>query len=74
MKSQSVASRKSELEAARKSLRKAEKSQAKAQAKADQKEYDRNHAQLKRQQAFHSALLAAQVRRGKKQSKRDGAA
>lgn len=44
-----------------------------AQAKADRKEYDRNHAQLKRQQAFHSALLAAQLRRGKKQATRNGA-
>jgi hypothetical protein len=47
--------------------RKAEKSQK----KAAKKEYERNHAQLKRQQAFHAALLAAQVKRNKKQAKRD---
>lgn len=51
--------------AAKKADRKAEKSREKA---AD-KEYKRNHAQLKRQQAFHSTLLAAQVRRGKKRAK-----
>jgi hypothetical protein len=46
--------------------RKAEKSRK----KAAKKEYERNHAQLKRQQAFHAALLAAQFRRNKKQAKR----
>jgi hypothetical protein len=42
------------------------------QAKADRKEYDRNHAQQKRQQALHSTLLAAQVKRGKREAKRQG--
>ena len=51
----------------KKLARRAEKSRKKAAAK----EYDRNHAQLKRQQAMHAVLLAAQVRLGKKQARRD---
>jgi hypothetical protein len=51
----------------KKIARKAEKSRKKAAGK----EYDRNHAQLKRQQALHAVLLAAQVRRGRKQAKRE---
>jgi hypothetical protein len=47
--------------------RKAEKSRK----KAAKKEYERNHAQLKRQQAFHAVLLAAQVKRNRKQAKRE---
>ena len=43
----------------------------KADKKAAKKQVDRNHAPLKRQQAMHSTLLAAQVRRGEKQAKRD---
>jgi hypothetical protein len=43
----------------------------KAQKRAARKAYDRNHAQLKRQQAFHAVLLASQRRRGKKQAKRE---
>jgi hypothetical protein len=42
----------------------------KAQKKAAKKAYDRNHAQLKRQQVMHASLLASQQRRGKKQAKR----
>jgi hypothetical protein len=47
--------------------RKAEKTRK----KAVKKEYERNHAQLKRQQAFHAVLLAGQVKRNKSQAKRD---
>jgi hypothetical protein len=53
----------------KKLVKKAEKSRK----KAAKKEYDRNHAQLKRQQAMHGVLLAAQVKRGKKQSRRKSA-
>jgi hypothetical protein len=42
----------------------------KAHKRAAKKAYDRNHAQLKRQQAMHASLLAAQLKRGKKQAKR----
>ena len=45
----------------------------KAQKKAAKKAYDRNHAQLKRQQAFHAILLRSQVKRARKQAKREGA-
>lgn len=48
----------------------ADRKARKAQKKAAKKAYDRNHAQLKRQQAFHVILLAAQVKRAKKQAKR----
>jgi hypothetical protein len=51
--------------AAKKAARKADK----AHKRAVQKEYDRNHAQLKRQLALHGSLLAAQVRRGKKRAR-----
>jgi hypothetical protein len=47
--------------------RKAERAHKKAAKKA----YDRNHAQLKRQQAFHAVLLASQLKRARKQAKRD---
>ena len=50
---------------------KADKRAAKADKKAAKKHYERNHAQQKRQQAFHAALLTAQNRRGKKQAKKD---
>jgi hypothetical protein len=43
----------------------------KARKKAAKKQYDRNHAQLKRQQAFHAVLLASQLRRAKKRDKRE---
>jgi len=43
----------------------------KARKKAAQKEYDRNHAQLKRQQSLHAILLSSQLKRAKKQAKRD---
>ena len=46
--------------------KKAAKRADKDRKKAAQKEYDRNHAQLKRQQAFHAVLLAGQIRRQKK--------
>jgi hypothetical protein len=52
----------------------AERKAAKAQKKAAKKSYDSNHAQLKRQQAMHGVLLAAQLKRGKKQAKREAAA
>ena len=55
--------------AQRNAAKKAERKSEKARKKAARKEYDRNHAQLRRQQAFHAALLAGQVRRGKKQAK-----
>ena len=42
----------------------------KARKKAAKKQYDRNHAQLKRQQAFHAVLLASQLNRNRKQAKR----
>jgi hypothetical protein len=50
---------------------KATKKADKANKKAAKKQYERNHAQLKRQQAFHAGLLAAQVTRRKKLAKRD---
>ena len=43
----------------------------KAHKRAAKKAYDRNHAQLKRQQAFHAILLASQLRRAKQQAKRE---
>jgi hypothetical protein len=49
----------------------ADRKAEKAHKRAAKKSYDRNHAQLKRQQAMHSSLLAAQLKRGKKQAKRD---
>jgi hypothetical protein len=48
---------------------KASRKARKAQKKAARKEYERNHAQLKRMQMFSAAALAAQVRRGKKAAK-----
>ena len=48
----------------------ADRKAEKAHKRAAKKEYDRNHAQLKRQQAFHAVLLASQLRRAKKQAKR----
>jgi hypothetical protein len=48
----------------------ADRKAEKAQKKAAKKAYDRNHAQLKRQQAFSATLLASQLRRAKKQAKR----
>jgi hypothetical protein len=42
----------------------------KAHKRAAKKAYDRNHAQLKRQQAFYAVLLASQLKRAKKQAKR----
>jgi hypothetical protein len=50
---------------------KADRKAERAHKKAAKKAYDRNHAQLKRQQAFHAVLLASQVRRAKKQAKRE---
>ncbi len=41
----------------------------KAQKKAAKKEYERNHAQLKRTQAFSAGTLAAQLKRNKKAAK-----
>jgi len=52
--------------------KKAAKRLRKAQKKTAQKAYDRNHAQLKRQQAFHAALVAGQLRRNKRQAKNGG--
>jgi hypothetical protein len=49
----------------------ADRKAEKAHKKAARKEYDRNHAQLKRQQALHASLLASQLKRGKKQARRD---
>jgi hypothetical protein len=49
----------------------ADRKARKGQKKVAKKAYDRNHAQLKRQQAMHASLLAAQVKRAKKQAKRD---
>jgi hypothetical protein len=49
----------------------ADRKAEKAHKRAAKKAYDRNHAQLKRQQAFHAILLASQLRRGKKQAKRE---
>ncbi len=51
---------------------KADRKAAKAQKKAARKAYERNHAQLKRQQAMHAVLLAAQLKRGKKVSQTRG--
>ena len=48
----------------------AERKARKAQKKAVKKDYDRNHAQLKRQQAFHAILLASQLKRNKKAANR----
>jgi hypothetical protein len=48
---------------------KAARKARKAQKKAAKKQYERNHAQLKRTQVFSTAALAAQVRRGKKAAK-----
>jgi hypothetical protein len=53
---------------------KADRKAAKAQKKAARKSYERNHAQLKRQQAMHAVLLAAQLQRGRKNAKREAAA
>ena len=53
------------------SEKKIAKKAEKSRKKAAKKEYDRNHAQLKRQQAMHGVLLAAQLRRGKKQARRE---
>jgi len=49
----------------------ADRKAEKANKRAAKKAYDRNHAQLKRQQAMHASLLAAQSKRGKKQAKRN---
>ena len=49
----------------------ADRKAEKARKKAAKKEYERNHAQLKRQQTFHAGLLASQLRRNKKAAKRD---
>ncbi len=49
----------------------ADRKAEKARKRAAKKEYDRNHAQLKRQQAFHAILLASQRKRAKKQAKRN---
>ena len=49
----------------------ADRKAEKAHKRAAKKAYDRNHAQLKRQQAFNAVLLASQLRRGKKQAKRE---
>jgi hypothetical protein len=53
------------------SEKKLAKKAEKSHKKAAKKQYERNHAQLKRQQAFDSTLLAGQVKRNKKQAKRD---
>jgi hypothetical protein len=57
--------------AARKSAEKSAKKSEKSQKKAAAKDYERRHAQLKRTQAFHATLIAAQAKRAKKQAKRD---
>jgi hypothetical protein len=49
----------------------ADRKARKAQKREAKKAYDRNHAQLKRQQAMHASLLAAQVKRAKKRAKRE---
>jgi hypothetical protein len=49
----------------------ADRKAEKAHKRAVKKAYDRNHAQLKRQQVMHASLLAAQLKRGKKQAKRN---
>jgi hypothetical protein len=51
------------------SEKKLAKKAEKSRKKAAKKQYDRNHAQLKRQQAFHAILLAGQAKRQKKQAK-----
>lgn len=51
----------------------ADRKAQRARKKAAKKAYDRNHAQLKRQQAFHAILLASQLKRARKQAKRDSA-
>ena len=48
----------------------ADRKAEKAHKRAVKKAYNRNHAQLKRQQVMHAYLLAAQVKRGRKQAKR----
>jgi len=53
--------------------KKAQKKADKAHKKAAKKDYDRRHAQLKRQQTMHTALLGAQVKRGKKRDKQQAA-
>ena len=63
---------KAEQKADLKSAKKAQKKQDKADKKAAKKLYERNHAQQKRQVAFHGALLAAQNKRNKKQAKANG--
>jgi hypothetical protein len=53
------------------SEKKLAKKAEKSRKKAAKKQYERNHAQLKRQQAFHATLLAGQMKRNKKQAKRE---
>jgi hypothetical protein len=59
--------------AADRAVRQAQIKAAKAQKKAARKQFERNHAQLKRTQAFSTAALAAQVKRGKSASKQKSA-
>jgi hypothetical protein len=49
----------------------ADRKAERADKKAAKKAHDRNHAQLKRQHAFQAVLLASQVKRGRKQAKRE---
>jgi hypothetical protein len=51
------------------SEKKLAKKAEKSRKKAAKKQYERNHAQQKRQTSFHGALLAGQVRRRKKLDK-----
>jgi hypothetical protein len=52
-----------------KAAHKAEKKRAKAQKKQAKKDYERNHAQQKRNATFSGALTAAQVKRNKSAAK-----
>jgi hypothetical protein len=49
----------------------ADRKAEKTAKKAAKKTYDRNHAQLKRLQAMHAALLASQLRRARKRDKNE---
>jgi hypothetical protein len=50
---------------------KADRKAERARKRAARKAYDRNHAQLKRQQGFQAILLASQLKRARKQARRD---
>jgi hypothetical protein len=52
---------------------KADRKAERARTRAARKAYDRNHAQLKRQQAFQAILLTSQLKRARKQARRDAA-